>query len=234
MTVDGDRRTDQVWCIVVAGGSGRRWGGAKQFEPLAGVRVIDRSVSTAVAACDGVVAVVPAGPDGEPATVVPRADRVVVGGASRSDSVRAGLAAVPDRAAVVLVHDAARPLATGDLFARVIEAVRAGADAVVPVVPVVDTIRSVDGGVVDRERLRAVQTPQGFTASVLRRIHAEDGDATDDAGLAEAAGHTVVQVEGDRGNLKLTEPADMVVAEALLATRPGLAAGGGPTPDSVP
>jgi 2-C-methyl-D-erythritol 4-phosphate cytidylyltransferase len=116
---------------------------------------------------------------------------------------------------VVLVHDGARPLADTALFSRVIAAVRAGADAVVPVVPVVDTIRSLDGGAVDRSRLVAVQTPQGFRAEALRAAHRGGGEATDDATLVEAIGGKVVLVDGDRRNLKITEPDDLVVARAL-------------------
>ena len=205
---------------MVAAGSGRRWGGAKQYETLGGRRVIDRSVEVAARCCDGVVVVVAA--DGDDA--VPAADVVVTGGATRADSVRAGLAVVPNEAAVVLVHDAARPLATPRLFRRVVDAVRAGAQAVVPAVPVTDTIREVGGGVVDRERLRAVQTPQGFVAAALRAAHAGAGDATDDASLVEGTGATVVLVEGEPTNLKLTGPHDRVVAEAVLAER--AAAGG--------
>ncbi len=208
-----------VWCIVVAGGSGRRFGGAKQWMDLAGERVVDRSVATAAAVCDGVVVVVPASDldDAE----VPGAAAVVAGGASRSASVRAGLTRVPDQVDVVLVHDAARPLAGVELFERVVAAVRDGADVAIPVVPVTDTIRHVAGGVVDREELRAVQTPQGFAAPMLRAVHADEPDATDDAGLVEAAGGTVTLVEGETTNLKLTDPHDLVVAEALLtAARP--------------
>ena len=206
-----------VWCIVVAGGSGRRWGGAKQFELLGGRRVIDRSVDTAREAGARVVAVVPADQGGAPMCDVQSADHVVVGGATRSESVRSGLAVVPAEATIVLVHDAARPLASEELFRRVIEAVRSGSDAVVPVVPVVDTIRSVDGGVVDRESLRAVQTPQGFAAATLRRVHSGRPEASDDAGLVEADGGPVTLVVGERRNLKLTEPADRVIASAWLA-----------------
>lgn len=213
----GSERDASVWCIVVAAGSGSRFGGAKQFEVLAGDRVVDRSVATAAACCDGVVVVLP--PGAATGDAPPGVDRAVAGGASRSASVRAGLEALPSEARVVLVHDAARPLAGEQLFRRVVDAVRAGAAAVVPVVDVIDTVRSVDGGVVDRTRLRAVQTPQGFDAATLRRAHAAGGDATDDAGLVEAIGAQVTLVDGERTNLKLTEPADLVVAEALLAER---------------
>ncbi len=206
-----------VWCIVVAGGSGRRWGGAKQFELLEGRRVIDRSVDAAREAGARVVAVVPADDEGAPVCDVPSADLVVVGGATRSESVRSGLAVVPAEATIMLVHDAARPLASEALFRRVIDAVRSGSEAVVPVVPVVDTIRSIYGGVVDRDSLRAVQTPQGFEASTLRRVHSDLPDASDDAGLVEAVGVSVALVVGERRNLKLTDPADRVIASAWLA-----------------
>lgn len=234
MSTDPTDPSDGVWCIVVAGGSGRRWGGAKQFEQLGDQRVIDRAVAVAASACDGVVAVVPADEQGRPVTEVPAADVVVTGSDTRSGSVRAGLAAVPAAATVVLVHDAARPLATEHLFARVVDAVRAGAAAVVPAVPVVDTIRRVDGGVVDREQLRAVQTPQGFDAATLRRVHETEPEASDDAGLVEADGGRVELVEGERENLKLTDPVDRVVAQAFLASRSGLAGSATDTADSVP
>ncbi len=198
------------------------------------MRVIDRSVAAARVACDGVVAVVPADAAGSPVTDVAGADVVVVGGASRSASVRAGLAEVPAGAAIVLVHDAARPLASPALFARVVEAVRAGAVAAVPAVPVVDTIRELDGGVVDRDRLRAVQTPQGFDAATLRRVHAGEPDASDDAGLVEASGGSVQLVEGERANLKLTDPIDRIVAEALLGAPAQLAGSGADAADSTP
>lgn len=206
-----------VWCVVAAAGSGRRFGGVKQFEPLAGVRVVDRSVATARAVCDGVVVVLPGAAIGTAEGVVPGADAVVAGGATRAASVRAGLAAVPASAEIVLVHDAARPLASAALFRRVIDAVRAGADAVVPAVEVTDTIRDRDGRVLDRDRLRAVQTPQGFRSRALREAHATERDSTDDAGLMELVGRAVVLVDGERTNLKLTGPEDRVLAEALLA-----------------
>lgn len=198
--------------------------------------MVDRSVRIAAAACDGVVLVLPA--DAVDATevdaaavdvaAVEHASTVVAGGATRSASVRRGLDAVPADAGIVLVHDAARPLAGPELFERVIAAVRAGADAVVPVVAVADTIRDVDGGVVDRDRLRAVQTPQGFDALVLRAAHAAGAEGTDDAGVVEAAGHRVVMVEGSPTNLKITGPQDLAVA-ALWA---GLADDGTGTADS--
>ena len=117
------------------------------------------------------------------------------------------------------MHDGARPLAPAGLFTAVVDAVRAGADAAVPGVPVVDTLRALEGGVVDRDGLVAVQTPQAFRAGALRAAHAQEGEATDDASLVEAAGGKVVVVNGSPTNLKITRPDDLVVAEALLHAR---------------
>jgi 2-C-methyl-D-erythritol 4-phosphate cytidylyltransferase len=214
-----------VWAIVVAGGSGSRFGGTapKQFLELGGLRLIDRALAAAGAACGGVVAVLPAAHVG---TTRAAGVLAVAGGPTRAASVRAGLKAVPADAAVIVVHDAARPLADPALFERVIAAVRAGADGAVPGVPVADTIKRVDpsDGLVletlDRPALRAVQTPQAFSAGALRRAHAGGADATDDAALVEAAGGRVVVVEGDPVNLKVTGPDDLARAEDLLSRRP--------------
>ena len=206
----------EVWTIVVAGGSGLRFGSRKQFADLAGRSVLQRSVDAASAASHGVVVVVPSDAAADLELSSTSELHVVAGGETRSESVRSGLDAVKAQASVVLVHDAARPLATPALFDRVIDAVARGAKAVVPVVPVADTIRSVDGGVVDRDQLLAVQTPQGFDASILREAHATAGKATDDATLVEALGHSIETVVGDAANRKLTEPTDLVSAAALI------------------
>jgi 2-C-methyl-D-erythritol 4-phosphate cytidylyltransferase len=216
----------QVWVIVVAAGSGRRFGSAKQYEALAGRRVLDWSLEaarTCVTRDDaerdpggGVVVVVAATRAGDPEA---GADVVVAGGDTRSASVRAGLQAVPAAADIVVVHDGARPLADAALFASVVAAVRAGADAAVPGVPVSDTLRARTGGVVDREGVVAVQTPQAFRAGALRRAHAEGAEATDDASLVERAGGKVVVVDGSPTNVKITRRADLAVAEALLRAR---------------
>jgi 2-C-methyl-D-erythritol 4-phosphate cytidylyltransferase len=200
-----------VWAVVVAAGSGARFGAPKQYEQLGDRRVLDWSVAAARGACDGVVLVVAAERAADPE---PAVDVVVAGGATRSASVRAGLAAVPEPAEVVVVHDAARPAATPALFAAVVAAVRAGADGAVPGLPVVDTIKRVAGDVVvetlERAELVAVQTPQAFAAAALRAAHAAGGEATDDAALVEAAGGRVVVVPGEPDNVKVTTPADLV------------------------
>jgi 2-C-methyl-D-erythritol 4-phosphate cytidylyltransferase len=197
----------------VAAGAGTRFGAPKQYEELQGRRVLDWSLSIARDVTDHVVLVVP--PD-RVADEERAADIVVAGGATRSASVRAGLAALPAETAYVLVHDAARPFPAHDVWRRVVEALTGGADAAVPVVPVADSLRRRSGGVVDRDDLVAVQTPQGFRAGVLRAAHAGNAESTDDASLAEAVGATVVLVEGDRRNIKITSPFDLAVLEALL------------------
>jgi 2-C-methyl-D-erythritol 4-phosphate cytidylyltransferase len=216
---------------VVAGGAGRRFGGPKQFLQLAGRPVAAWSVAAAHSVADGVVLVVPDDTHGAghgddavaaDADAPPMgADRVVVGGTTRGDSVRAGLAVVPDDAAIIVVHDAARPLATSSLFASVVEAVRSvGVDGAIPVLPVADTLKRVIGATVestvDRAGLVAVQTPQAFKAATLRSAHVSAGQATDDASLVERLGATVRTVVGDPHNLKLTRPEDLVLAEALM------------------
>lgn len=206
-----------MWVIVVGGGSGQRFGRPKQYELLAGdERVIDRSRSVAEQVADGVVVVVPPG-DAE-------RERGIAGGTTRSDSVRAGLAEVPTDGSVdvVCVHDAARPLASPALYERVVSAVRAGADAAIPGVAVADTIKVVDPDrrvvdTPDRSTLVAVQTPQAFRLDVLRRAHDAGGQATDDAALIEAIGGTVVVVEGELGNRKITLPDDLDWARRAAA-----------------
>lgn len=205
-----------VWAVVVAAGSGTRFGAAKQYQPLAGRRVLDWSLDAARSAADGVVAVVPPAHAGDDE---PLADGLAPGGATRSASVRAGLALVPPGAEIVVVHDGARPLADAALFAAVVAAVRDGADAAVPGVPLADTLRWRTGGIADRDGLVAVQTPQAFRATALRAAHAGEPEATDDASLVEAAGGKVVVVDGSPLNLKITNPHDLAVAEALIRAR---------------
>ncbi|MDQ0737129.1 2-C-methyl-D-erythritol 4-phosphate cytidylyltransferase [Arthrobacter agilis] len=228
-----------VGVVVVAAGSGQRLGqGIPKARVLCGGRtLLQRSLDAVIASgvATHVVVVLPQD-DAVLAAVVSDAARrtggpaivAVTGGTTRTASVRAGLDALPPPTAVVLVHDAARALTPPDVFRRVAEAVAAGAPAVIPVLPVVDTVKVVDGDVVtatpDRGGLRAVQTPQGFDAAALRAAHAAGGPAdpavTDDAMLMEAHGATVRVVEGDPLAFKITTPLDLVVAEAVLARDP--------------
>ncbi|HWE56776.1 MAG TPA: 2-C-methyl-D-erythritol 4-phosphate cytidylyltransferase [Acidimicrobiales bacterium] len=205
----------EAWAVVVAAGSGSRFGAPKQFADLAGRPVLEWSLDAARHACTGVVLVLPPDTDGSFT-----ADVAVSGGATRSASVRAGLDAVPESATVIAVHDAARPLAPVALWRAVIDAVDAGADAAIPAAPVTDTVKEVaaNGHLVtlDRSRLVAVQTPQAFRADVLRRVHRGAAEATDDAALVEAAGGSVRLVDWPGHNLKITSPLDLVVAAALL------------------
>jgi 2-C-methyl-D-erythritol 4-phosphate cytidylyltransferase len=203
-----------VWAVVVAAGSGQRFGGPKQFEPLGSGTVLDLSIAVARAATDGVVVVVPA----ERAN----GEHEVAGGATRSESVRSGLAAVPDEADVIVVHDGARPFASVDLYRAVIDAVRAGADGAVPGVPVTDTVKVVDEAMQvvatpERATLVAVQTPQAFRAAALRAAHRGQDEGSDDAALVERAGGRVVVVPGEPDNRKLTVPDDLAWARDRLA-----------------
>jgi len=199
-----------VWGIVVAAGSGNRFGGAKHAAELAGRPLWQWAAGLLEEA--GVTGVVLVGdvPGG------------VAGGARRQDSVAAGLSKVPGSADIVLIHDAARPLASSALVRRLLGALTerdvAGA---VPGLPLTDTIKRVaDGminGTLERSGLVAVQTPQAFRADILRKAHREvTSDVTDDAAMVEAIGGTVVLVEGDPANLKVTFRADLVMAESLL------------------
>ncbi|KAB7745725.1 2-C-methyl-D-erythritol 4-phosphate cytidylyltransferase [Nostocoides sp. F2B08] len=221
-----------VGVVLVAAGSGSRLGAGrpKAFVELAGKTLLQRALEGALAAgASALVVVVPEDLLAEACSVVGRAcgagpvtTAVVPGGAERSDSVRAGLAALAPECDIVLVHDAARCLTPVGVFERVISAVAAGASGAVPGIPVVDTIKTVDArgvitGTPDRGALRAVQTPQGFAADLLRAAYASDLQATDDAALVELFGHDVVVVEGDPLALKITTTDDLERARALVA-----------------
>jgi len=151
---------------------------------------------------------------------------VVAGGATRQDSVARALLTLPADVDVVLVHDAARPLVPSELVSAVVAEVRRGHQAVIPALPVTDTIKQVNAadqvvGTPDRSALRAVQTPQGFARAALQAAHAaaDDGLATDDAALVERQGVVVQVIAGHEEAFKVTRPLDLVLAEALLAKR---------------
>jgi 2-C-methyl-D-erythritol 4-phosphate cytidylyltransferase len=212
-----------IAAVVVAAGHGRRFGGAKQFSLFDGETVAARSVRSARSVAGYVVLVVPEnyGGAGE------GADFIVTGGATRAASVRAGLAHCGD-AEIVVVHDAARPLASAALFHAVVDAVRAGADAAVPGLTPTDTLKRVttngeDSLVVStlpRNEVVAVQTPQAFRRDVLARAHESGAEASDDAALVEAIGARVVVVKGEVDNVKITHLRDIDVLGILERSRP--------------
>jgi 2-C-methyl-D-erythritol 4-phosphate cytidylyltransferase len=218
--------------LIVAAGRGERlgFGRPKALVPLCGQSMLAWSVGSllAVPAVSQIVVALPA----DALDAAPDGVTVVAGGAQRSQSVRAALAATAVDADPVIVHDAARPLATPELFEQALEALALApeADAVIAATPVSDTIKEVgdDGRSVartlDRARLWAVQTPQVFRRAALERALAEASDellsqATDDAWLIERAGGVVHVIGSDPGNLKITTPEDLRVAELLLAER---------------
>ncbi len=196
----------RTWGIVVAAGSGSRFGGPKHVLELDGRPLW---VWARDALLEGGV---------DEVTVVGPVPGGVAGGTRRQDSVAAGLAEVPAGIEVIAVHDAARPLASSGLVGRLLEALDAGdAHGVVPAVPVSDTIKVVDAdrivSTLDRHSLVAVQTPQVFRAEWLRRAHGSAaGDATDDAAMVEAIGGTVITVPGEPAALKITYPGDVRAA----------------------
>ncbi|WP_020392192.1 2-C-methyl-D-erythritol 4-phosphate cytidylyltransferase [Kribbella catacumbae] len=223
--------------IIPAAGLGLRLGGEapKALREVGGESLLVHAirglrVATAADLACFVVAVPPGSEDDvfkllEPYSG-PVALQVVAGGAERTDSVRLALELVPAEGIdCILVHDAARPFVPADVIERVVAAVRAGAPAVIPVVPVTDTIKRVDaaGQVLDtpdRSTLVAVQTPQGFEPSLLRRAHSGDTTgATDDAMLCERLGVRVQTVEGSQDAFKVTRPRDLILAESILAER---------------
>ena len=206
-----------VWAIVLAAGASDRFGGGKQWASLGGTRLVDRSVATAASACDEVVVVLPPDTAWDGALVT----ATVAGGAQRAESVRAGLAVVPDYVGVVVVHDAAHPLATTALFRAVIDAVHGGADAAVPILPATETVLTVESGRLSPIRheapLALAQMPHAFKASVLRDAHARVPVSRDDASLLLSIGAHVVGVAGETTNVHITTPTELELAERLLS-----------------
>jgi 2-C-methyl-D-erythritol 4-phosphate cytidylyltransferase len=223
-----------VAVLVPAAGLGTRLGSGapKALRQVAGASLLSHAVGRLVRA-PSVGCVVVAAPVGRLAQVAEMLAHppgvhlhVVEGGRTRQDSVAAALRAVPPGYPIILVHDAARAFAPADLVERVAAAVRAGHDAVIPVLAVVDTIKLVDSdgfvsGTPDRRQLRAVQTPQGFRRAVLEQAHrSASGPATDDAVLVERIGVRVFCVAGAEEAIKITRPADLPIAETLAAGVP--------------
>ena len=225
----------RVAAIIPAAGSGSRMLDSealpKALRPLAGRPLLQYALDLFAPLVDDIVVALPGDRLDTPLRVGPglaghAVIRSIAGGAERQDSVRLALESLPAEVELVLVHDAARPLVPADVVLRVLAALHAGAACVIPVIEVDDSMRRVsDTGeastVVDRRSLRRVQTPQGFRAEVLRAAHqsASSSVATDDATLVEALGQTVVLVPGDPIGFKVTRPIDLLLAEAVLASR---------------
>jgi 2-C-methyl-D-erythritol 4-phosphate cytidylyltransferase len=220
-----------VWAVLVAAGRGERLGGdrPKAFAPLAGHPLLAESLRR-LDACEQIGAiVVVAPPDWEEPSILlaeelgaSKVSSVVTGGTrSRSESVRIGVAEVPDSADAIVVHDAARPLVSDEVVERVLAPLAEGCDGAVPGLAVADTVKRAPGGVVaetvDRRDLFVVQTPQAFRAGALRAALARsDADATDCAGYVERAGGRVAVVPGDPALLKVTDADDLATVERLL------------------
>ena len=223
----------RVIALIAAAGQGTRLGAEvpKAYVELRGRTLLERSVRALLASSVVDEVIVLVSPDMEPeaACIIGRIDaapiRLVHGGSERADSVWAGLQAIPDDDAVVLIHDAARALTPPAMVRGVAKRVLEGAPAAVPVVPVADTIKEVAADAVvstpDRSRLRAVQTPQAFRLSALRQANLDywtqqpEFTATDDASLMEWHGERVATVPGDTLAFKITTPIDLTLAHAL-------------------
>lgn len=232
---NGNLPDGTVAVVIVAAGSGERLGAGipKAFVELGGHTLLERSKLTSLElGCPiWLVSVVPSDyvDDHE---LLPGSDYfvghvAVAGGSTRQESVAAGLAVIPEGVEHVLVHDAARAMTPLDVFDRVVEALESGAHAVVPALPVVDTIKQVElqgkrdvvVDTLDRASLRAIQTPQGFKLETLRELHANAANVhtTDDAGLAEQAGVAVEVVEGSPDAFKITTSGDLEYARYVLS-----------------
>ena len=209
--------------IIAGAGLGNRLGAnlPKALLQIDGITLIERAFTSLSPVVDEIVITAPTGYETEFRKIVGESAKVITGGVLRSDSVRLALDSLSPSIEYVLVHDAARGLATPDVARRVLDTLKAGESAVIPVLPVVDTIKEIDSaGYVrttpDRSALRSIQTPQGFEVSVLRRAHEASEDATDDAALVEALGIKVKTIDGEARALKITNPSDIATAHSLL------------------
>jgi 2-C-methyl-D-erythritol 4-phosphate cytidylyltransferase/2-C-methyl-D-erythritol 2,4-cyclodiphosphate synthase len=209
--------------IIAGAGMGHRLGAnlPKALLSIEGITLVERAFAALSRVVDEIVITAPAGYEESFRAFVGESAIVVTGGLARSDSVRIALNAISPSVTHILVHDAARALASSQLAQRVLDQLRAGESAVIPALPLVDTVKEVDSqGYVsqtpERSRLRAIQTPQGFERSVLLRAHEAGEDATDDAALVEALGVRVKVIEGEERALKITHPEDIGRALSLL------------------
>ena len=216
-----------VWGIVLAAGSGQRFGASKQFADLNGERLIDRAITALAEACDRTLVVVPGadpdevvpGADPDEPWKGPSADLLVAGGRTRAASVRAALARLPEDAGIVVVHGAAHPLASSDLANRVVAAVRSGAHGAVPGLLPADHVHRVrDGYVVEdvgRDDLITVQSPCAYRVEALREAYAGESTAVEDSQLLVRLGMRVAVVPGERHNLHVVTMDDLLLARHL-------------------
>ena len=209
--------------IIAGAGMGHRLGAdiPKALIQIDGVTLIERAFAALSTVVDEIVITAPAGYEDQFRAIVGDSATVITGGVLRSDSVNLALKSLSPSTKYVLVHDAARALATSELAERVLHGLTSGESAVIPALSVVDTIKEVDrDGYVrstpDRSILRAVQTPQGFSVDVLKRAHEASEDATDDAALVEALGVKVKTIPGEARAMKITNPEDIAVAVTLV------------------
>jgi 2-C-methyl-D-erythritol 4-phosphate cytidylyltransferase/2-C-methyl-D-erythritol 2,4-cyclodiphosphate synthase len=208
--------------IIAGAGLGNRLGAKlpKALIQIEGISLVERAFASLSKVVDEIVITAPAGFEAEFQKIVGESAKVITGGVLRSDSVKLAVSEISSTVTKILVHDAARGLATSELAARVLAELD-NEEAVIPVLPLVDTVKEIDSaGYVrntpDRNQLRAVQTPQGFSKSVLLRAHEASEDATDDAALVEALGIKVKTIPGESLALKITNPEDIAVAISLL------------------
>jgi 2-C-methyl-D-erythritol 4-phosphate cytidylyltransferase/2-C-methyl-D-erythritol 2,4-cyclodiphosphate synthase len=209
--------------IIAGAGLGNRLGAKlpKALLQIEGISLIERAFASLSKVVDEIVITAPTGFEAEFRKIVGESAKVITGGVLRSDSVRLALQNISSSVTHVLVHDAARGLASSELAQRVLEELENGESAVIPVLPVIDTIKEVDSAgyvrnTLDRSALRAIQTPQGFELSLLKRAHEASEDSTDDAALVEALGIKVKTITGEALALKITNPEDISIATSLL------------------
>ncbi|MFZ4123613.1 MAG: 2-C-methyl-D-erythritol 4-phosphate cytidylyltransferase [Candidatus Planktophila sp.] len=215
----------QCAAIIAAAGSGERFGATlpKALISLGNRTLIEHAVAALAPIASEIVICAPAGYEKQIQELVGNEITVVTGGTTRAQSVRAGIAALTGNNKYVLVHDAARALATTKLAERVLVALENGASAVIPGLELIDTVKSIDvnGHVTatpDRTTLRRVQTPQGFDLEILKKAHASGAEATDDGALVEAIGEKVLIIKGEEQALKITTPSDLATAISMLGT----------------
>ena len=215
----------QCAAIIAAAGSGERFGATlpKALISLGNRTLIEHAVAALAPVASEIVICAPAGYEKQIQELVGSDITVVVGGTTRSESVRAGISALSGNAKYVLVHDAARALASTQLAKSVLAALEKGEVAVIPGLELIDTVKSVDtkGHVTstpDRTTMRRVQTPQGFDVEVLKKAHSTGANATDDGALVEALGHKVLIINGEERAIKITTPSDLATALSLLGT----------------